>query len=259
VTELTEHARRNRAQWDAWAADYEAAAQRNWATDAIDWGIWHLPEAEVGALGDLDAWAGREVVELGCGTAYFGAWLARRGAHVTGIDNSPRQLETARRMQAEHGIEFPLLLGTAEALPFDDASFDAAISEYGASIWCDPYRWIPEAARVLRPGGQLVFLVNSPLAMMCFDEPGLQITRTLTRPQFGMHRFEWPNDDGDDSVEFHLPHGRMIDLLGECGFAVERLIELQVPRGATTTYEFADPEWSHRWPNEEIWVARKRS
>ena len=47
-------------------------------------------------------------------------------------------------------IEF--VQADAQALPFPDESFDLAISEYGASIWADPYRWIPEAARVLRPG-----------------------------------------------------------------------------------------------------------
>jgi SAM-dependent methyltransferase len=50
--------------------------------------------------------------------------------------------------------------------PFADARFDLAISEYGASIGCDPYAWIPEAARLLRPGGQLIFLVNSALLML---------------------------------------------------------------------------------------------
>ena len=63
-------------------------------------------------------------------------------------------------LQAEFGIEFPLHLGNAEATPFPDASFDFAISEYGAAIWCDPYKWIPEAARLLRPGGRLHFLGN---------------------------------------------------------------------------------------------------
>ena len=92
--------------------------------------------------------------------------------------------------------------GDAELLPFADASFDFAISEYGAAIWCDPYRWLPEAARVLRPGGRLVFLGNATLLMLCVpDEDGVPATERLLRPQRGMHRFEWPDDPG---VEFHL-------------------------------------------------------
>ena len=63
-----------------------------------------MPETEIRMLGDV---AGKDVVELGCGTAYVSAWLARRGARVTGVDLTAEQLETARRMQAEHGLEFP--------------------------------------------------------------------------------------------------------------------------------------------------------
>jgi SAM-dependent methyltransferase len=147
--DLPEHARRNRAAWDSYAADYVAPGERNWAADEPSWGIWGIPESEVGMLpAELD---GKDAIELGCGTAYVSAWLARRGARVTGIDNSPAQLETARRLQREHGLDFPLLLGDAEAVPLPDASFDFAISEYGASIWADPYRWIPEAARCFVP------------------------------------------------------------------------------------------------------------
>src|SRR5690348_9558654 len=111
--------------------------------------------------------AGLDVIELGCGTAYVSAWLARRGARPVGIDNSEAQLATAKRFQREFRLEFPLVHGNAEEVPFPDGSFDLAISEYGASIWCDPYLWIPEAARLLRPEGRLVFLVNGALLMLC--------------------------------------------------------------------------------------------
>ena len=113
-----------------------------------------------------------------------------------------------------------------------DQSFDLAISEYGASIWCDPYRWIPEAARLLRPGGRLIFLVNGALLMFCApDEEDLPAGDRLLRPYFGMHRFEWPDDD---SIEFHLPHGEMIALLRRSGLGVEELIEIRPPDGSTT-------------------------
>ena len=74
-----------------------------------------------------------DTIELGCGTAYISAWLARRGARPVGIDITPAQLETARRMQGEFGLDFPLLEASAEDVPLPDESFDLAISEYGAS------------------------------------------------------------------------------------------------------------------------------
>ena len=253
---LPEHARRNRAAWDTWAEGYAARAPQAWAAEEPSWGIFSVPEADLHVLpanlAELD------VVELGCGTAYVSAWLARRGARPVGIDNSPAQLETARRMQERFGLTFPLHLGNAEATPFPDASFDFAISEYGASIWCDPYSWIPEAARLLRPGGQLTFLVNGTIAMLCTPEDATAETPAsdcLQRSYFGMHRFEWPDDD---SVEFHLGYGDWIRLLRANGFEVEDLIEVRPPEGSTTIYQTVSLEWARRWPCEEIWVARKR-
>jgi SAM-dependent methyltransferase len=255
MTELPDYVLRNRSSWDAYAAEYVADGERNWAADEPSWGIFGVPEARVGMFPD-DV-AGLDVIELGCGTGYVSAWLARRGARPIGINNSEAQLATARRLQAEHGIAFPLLHGNAEEAPFPDASFDLAISEYGASIWCDPYSWIREAARLLRPGGRLVFLVNSPLMMLCLpDSDEAPAGDRLLRPYFGMHRMEWP---GEDSVEFHLPHGEMIALLRDCGLEVEGLTEIRPPADATTRYPWMTLDWARRWPCEEVWKARKLS
>jgi len=244
----------NRAEWDGWAADYVETGERNWARDEPTWGIWNIPESTLPLLpDDLE---GIDAIELGCGTGYVSAWLARRGARPIGIDNSEAQLATARRLQGEHGIDFPLIHGNAEAVPLPDASFDLAISEYGASIWCDPYLWIPEAARLLRPGGRLVFLVNAVMLVLCTPkEADAQAGERLTQPLFGMHRTEWPDDD---SVEFHLPHGETIALLRSSGFEVEGLTEVEAPQGSSTRYPFVSLEWSRRWPCEEVWKARRK-
>jgi SAM-dependent methyltransferase len=212
-----------------------------------------VPESEVGLLPkELD---GRDAIELGCGTAYVSAWLARRGARPVGIDNSEQQLANARAYQQEFGLDFPLLHGNAEQVPYPDESFDLAISEYGASIWCDPYAWIPEAARLLRPGGELVFLVNSILSILCgLDDGNLPAGDELLRPLFGMHEIDWPDDD---SVEFHLPHGKMIDLLRASGLTVEQLIEVRPPADATTRFKHISLDWARRFPCEEVWRARK--
>jgi len=252
LTDLPEHAVRNRELWTRSNADYtDAQAAETWAQEEITWGMFSVPESEVDVLGDV---SGLDVVELGCGTAYFSAWLARRGARVVGLDVTPAQLETARRMQAESGLEFELVEASAEDVPLPDASFNLVLSEYGASIWCDPAAWIPEAARLLRPGGRLVFLRNSTLVILCSPDDG-RVEERLQRPQFGMRRFEW-----DGGVEFHLAHGDWIALLRSAGFDVERLVELQAPAEAADHpyYDFVGAEWARRWPAEEIWVARKR-
>jgi SAM-dependent methyltransferase len=250
-----DHVERNRAAWTQWAGEYESSAERNWAKDEITWGLWDARESDLRLLADVD---GKDVVELGCGTAYVAAWLARRGARVVGVDPTTAQLETARRMQEQHGLRFPLLEAAAEEVPLPDASFDLVVSEYGASIWADPYRWIPEAARLLRPGGRLVFLVNGTLVNLTAPDAEEPPGRQLLRDYFGMHRFEWSDDD---SVNFYLGYGEWIRLLRANDLEVERLVEIQAPQDAKPhRYEtLPDPEWARSWPSEDIWVAGKRA
>ncbi len=253
VAGASEHVRRNRLAWDQWAADYAGLGLHGWAAAEPSWGIWSVPEAQAGVL--PTTLGGQDSIELGCGTGYVSAWLACRGARPVGLDNSAAQLATARALQQRFGLRFPLVHASAEQAPFTDASFDVVISEYGASIWCDPYAWIPEAARLLRPGGQLIFLVNSALLMLTTpDQDGLPATGRLLRPYFGMHRFEWPDDN---SVEFHLGHGDMIRLLRRSSLQVEDLLELRPPPGATASHPLATFEWARQWPCEEVWKTRK--
>ena len=253
---LPEHVRLNRESWDAYAPEMVDKGRRAWGEEP-HWGIWHIPETELRLLpDDLE---GKDVIELGCGTGYVSAWLARRGARPVGIDNSPGQLESARMFQREFGIDFPLHLGYAEKTPFEDASFDYAISEYGAALWADPYAWIPEAARLLRPGGELMLYTGTPLLIMTspVDEADVPAGTELLRPYFGMHRVTWPDDS---SVEFHLPHGELLRLLRVNGFEVERLVEIQAPADAVADprWNFVTREWARQWPSEEAWIARKR-
>ena len=225
-----------------------------WASGDIRWGIFGSRESDLGdPLGDV---RGLDVVELGCGTAYFSARLAKRGARPVGVDPTPAQLDTARRMQAATGIRFPLIEAAGERVPLPDASFDLAVSEYGASLWADPKLWLPEAARLLRPKGRLVFMTNSQTALLATPDVG-DVTERLERPQRDMYRYEWPGELG---VEFHLSHATWIDLLRANGFDVERLIDVYAPPGAKRHefYGYVSPEWAQPWPAEEIWCARKR-
>jgi ubiquinone/menaquinone biosynthesis C-methylase UbiE len=242
----------NVAYWTARNAEYtDKSADEAWAQEEITWGVWHTPESELDILGDVD---GLDIVELGCGTAYFSAWLAKRGARVVGVDPTHAQLETARRLQRETGLEFPLIEAPGEQVPLPDASFDIVHSEYGASIWADTYKWIPEAARLLRPDGRLVFLRNATLQLLCMELDG--VVEHLVRPQRDLHRLEW---EDTKEVEFHLPHGELIDVLRDNGFAIERLIELYPATDAKTHeyYAYVTVEWAQKWPSEEVWAARK--
>lgn len=253
MDELPDYARINRDTWTRHNAEYtDRNAREAWAQPQITWGVWSAKESELQVLPDV---RGRDVIELGCGTAYFGAWLKRAGARrVVGVDVTPAQLASARRIDAEVGLGLELIEANAEAVPMEGEQFDLAISEYGASIWCDPFKWIPEAARLLRRDGELVFMRNSTISMLCMPETG-SVTESLQRPQREMNRLEW-----EDEVEFHLPAGELFRLLRASGFEVLDLRELYAPPGAPEHphYNYVPAAWAARWPAEEIWRARKR-
>lgn len=248
-----ERLNRTREAWTHMSEDFYEPGRNSWQAEEPDWGIWSVKESQLGVLKGVDL-VGKDVVELGCGTAYISGWLKKAGANPVGIDLTPAQLENARKFQEEFGVFFPLHEANAEDVPFGSHTFDVAISEYGASIWCDPYLWIPEAARLLRPGGWLIFLRNTPLSVMCTGVEGAA-TAEMQRDYFGMHRIEW---NEDEPIEFFLNTGDMMRLLKSNGFEIEDLIEIQAPEGASTRYEYMTYEWAHRWPSEEVWKARKR-
>jgi SAM-dependent methyltransferase len=158
-------------------------------------------------------------------------------------------------MDEQFGYGLELIEANAEDVPLPDATFDLVVSEYGASIWCDPYKWIAEAARLLRPGGHLVFLRNSTLAMLCATVEG-PASETLQRPQLGLNKIVWT--EPDEEIEFQLPHGELIELLRAKGFEVENLFELYArPDAVDHEYYGSNVAWSKQWPAEEIWRARK--
>ena len=150
-TALSEHAAANRENWNADSDTYQSDhGPQLAASGGLAWGVWQIPEAELRVLGDVK---GRDILELGCGAAQWSIALAKQGARPVGLDLSERQLEHARRLMEEAGVDFPLVHASAEAVPLPDRSFDIVFCDYGAMTFCDPYVTVPEAARLLRPGG----------------------------------------------------------------------------------------------------------
>jgi len=253
---LPDYAVRNREVWTTANAEYTARRARDsWSAPEIVWGVWKTPEASLGVLPDMH---GLEVIELGCGTGYFGAWLTKAGAkRVVGVDVTPAQLQTAREMNRDFGLGLEFIEANAEDVPLPDASFDIAFSEYGASIWCDPYRWIPEAARLLRTGGELIFMRHSDLVMVCsLDEE--KVGERLVLALRGMNRLDWTSDG--PSTEFHIGVSELFQLLRRTGFEVLDFRQIYAPEDAVDHpyYSYVPAAWAKKWPHEEIWRARKR-
>jgi SAM-dependent methyltransferase len=251
---LSETAALNRARWDAQSDAYQARhGDQLAASGGTAWGVWQIPEAELGVLGDV---RGLDVLEFGCGAAQWSIALKRLGARVTGVDNSARQLEHARGLMAAAGVDFPLVHASAEDTGLPGQSFDIVFSDHGAMTFADPRRTVPEAARLLRPGGLLAFCMHTPILELAWpansDHPG---DRLVVDYWEGIMRIEEPGEP----VIFQLPYGTWIELFVSAGLQVEDLIELRPGPDATSSYrEDADREWARRWPMEHIWRVRRR-
>lgn len=137
---------------------YDAVADR-WWSDEVRW-VRALRNLVPGRLGWFDRqidWAGRAVLDLGCAGGFMAEALDARGARVTGIDPAARAVAAARAHAAAEGREIDYDVGVGEALPYGDAGFDAVVCVDVFEHVADLHRVLAETARVLRPGGLLLF------------------------------------------------------------------------------------------------------
>jgi SAM-dependent methyltransferase len=248
---LREHEQANRASWNAYSDEYQALHGGDLEIHAgFAWGTGQIPETELRILGEV---ADKDILEFGCGAAQWSIALARRGARPVGLDLSERQLEHARRLMAAAGVDFPLLHASAEAVPLPDASFDIVFCDHGAMTFADPDRTVPEAARLLRPGGLFAFNHGSTIETLCWPDGADRAGDRLVRDYFGMRAVL---DDGE--VVFNLGYGEWIRLFRANGLIVEDLIEPRPATDTTSTYrDAAALAWARRWPAESIWRLRK--
>ena len=254
-----ESARANRLWWDANAADYYAEHGDMLGDADLLWCPEGLRESTAALLGDPAELAGKDVLEVGCGAAQAGRWLVARGAQVTAIDISMGQLRQARALDVRTGVRVERLLqADAQVLPLRDASYDLVISAFGGIPFvADSAASMREIARVLRPGGRLVFSVTHPLRWVFPDDPGPE-GLTVRQSYFDRTPYVEVDEDGTAIyVEHHRTVGdRLRELIG-AGLVLEDLLEPEWPAGRTAEWGQWSPLRGALVPGTAIFVARR--
>lgn len=246
MNDLPADAAANRAYWDGYSDEYQRLHGDQLRTGLV-WGMGAVPERRVKALGEV---RGKDVLEYGCGAAQWSIFLTRQGARVTGLDNSAVQLNHARALTAEYGVDVELIHAPAESVPRPADSFDLVFCDHGAMSYADPRVTLPEVARLLRPGGRLVFNMITPFTSVCWNDARGCTDEALHHNYFGLGK--WTDTAG--FVSYELGYGDWIRLFRTHGFVVDDLIELRPDARATSSYLSADEKaWARRWPNEHIW------
>jgi SAM-dependent methyltransferase len=245
----------NRTWWDADADSYHAAHGDFLGDAEFVWCPENLHEDEAGLLGDV---AGRQVLEVGCGSAPCSRWLAARGASVIATDLSAGMLRHARLAASRTGIAVPLVQADAGALPFADAAFDLACSAFGAVPFVsDSGQVMREVARVLRPGGRWVFAVTHPMRWIFPDDPGPN-GLMVHQSYFDRSPYVEVAADGTPTyVEHHRTMGDRIREIVGAGLVLVDVVEPEWPDGHEREWGQWSPLRGRLFPGTAIYCCRK--
>lgn len=254
-----ESERASRAWWDADAEDYHRTHGEFLGVDSAAgefvWCPEGLHEGDVRLLGEV---AGKDVLEIGCGSAPCARWLAGQGARAVGLDVSIGMLARGVAAMERGGPRVPLVQAGAEDLPFPDNSFDVVCSAFGAVPFvADSARVMREVARVLRPGGRWVFAVNHPMRWIFPDDPGERGLVAMF-PYFDRTPYVEVDDDGVPTyVEHHRTVGDRLRELVAAGLEVYDIVEPEWPEHLDREWGQWSPLRGEIFPGTAIFCSRK--
>ncbi len=218
----------NRAWWDSAATEYQAEHGSFLGDADFVWGPEGLREADARLLGPV---AGADVLEFGCGAAQCARWLQAAGARVVGVDMSEVQIRHSLELDRQAGTRVPVLVADASALPLRSGSFDAACSAYGALPFvADVGAVLREVARVVRPGGRVVFSVTHPFRWCFPDDPG-RGGLTVRDSYFDRRAYVEYSDGHPSYVEHHRTLGDWVREIVDAGLVLTDLVEPEWPAG----------------------------
>ncbi|MFD2455836.1 class I SAM-dependent methyltransferase [Corynebacterium mendelii] len=256
--DATESSRANRLWWDFDADNYHREHSRFLGADQPEgkflWSPEYFDEADHHLLGDV---RDKDVLEFGCGSAPCSRWLNHTGVGtITAFDISAGMLR--------HGVDastgtpvVPLVQADALAMPFKDNCFDVAFTAYGAiGFVADSQQLMHEAARVLRPGGRLVFSVLHPFRWVFRDEPGEEgLIAYLSYFDRSPYIERDPVTRTITYAEHHRTIGDRIRELLAAGFILDDFIEPEWPDNLEESFNQFSPTRGRIIPGTAIIVA----
>lgn len=250
-----ESAAASRAWWDADADDYHAEHADFLGVADFVWCPEGLRESEAGLLGSV---AGRDVLEVGCGSAPCARWLVTNGARAVGLDLSAGMLRYATAGNDQSGVRVPLVRANAEFLPFANEVFDIACSAFGAVPFAaDLDAVLSEVARVLRPAGTWVFAVTHPMRWIFPDDPGPDGLR-VTSSYFDRTPYIEVDAAGQATyVEHHRTLGDYVRALTAADLTLIDLVEPEWPAGHTREWGQWSPLRGALFPGTAIFRCQK--
>lgn len=245
----------NSTWWDADADDYLATHGEFLGDADFVWCPEAVREADVELLGEV---AGRDVLEVGCGSAPCSRWLAGQGARVVGLDLSAGMLRHALAANRRTGVSVPLVRADAGHIPMADGSFDLACSAFGGIPFvADLTSTFAEVARVLRAHGRWVFSVTHPIRWLFADDPG-PAGLTVINSYFDRTPYLEVDDEGRATyVEHHRTLGDYVRALRAAGFVLDDLIEPTWPEGLTREWGQWGPIRGELFPGTAIFCSSR--
>lgn len=225
--------------WDSVSEYYQKVHKIS--PNHIHYGPFLQTESELKLLGNV---RGRKVLEIGRGGGQCSIAFAKKGAKVTGMDLSSKQIEFAKNLAKKEKVNVDFIVGNIENLkPIKSASIDIVFSAYAFEYVKNLKKCFSESYRVLKANGLFVFSLDHPFKEV-FDFGTLKVTSSYYKKGVDYWKFETTDGKMRKFYNFRRTLESMVSDLVDQGFVIERILE-PAPIGKDKAWD-----WSKEYPLE---------
>ena len=208
----------------------EAKLKATWSAGNYDYFSRYMERGAQTFYEQLDVSPGSQLLDVGCGSGQLALWAARDGVKVTGVDIAPNLVTRAQARADAEGLNARFMEGDAEALPFEDGSFDVVTSLIGAMFAPRPELVAQELLRVCSPGGtiamanwtaegfvgQMFKTFAKFIAPSGMPAPVLWGNETVVRERLGGGVSELKMKRRPYHFDYPFPPAEVVELFGQC-------------------------------------------